>query len=310
MTHSLLLKTDQTNCYNESGHAVPCVGSGQDAETNRTQSAQAARFNVGEGVVIDQASGLSWSQNASPATFPMSWSEAFEYVAQLNRSRHNGIDNWRLPSRRELFSLISHQHINPALPEAHPFTDVFSGYYWTASACRRLADQAWYIHLGGGRIYRGMKYGSYMLWPVAGPQPNKGQMSNRFVIENDTVQDRLMNRVWLRPLDAVERPVKWEKALEAIDVLNVQNTCGYADWRLPNIRELESLVDLNCHSPALPIDHPFGHVAEGYWSSTTSVYEKRYAWVLYPRDGAVGVGFKRLPEFCVWAVRSDISQST
>lgn len=34
-----------------------------------------------------------------------------------------------------------------------------------------------------------------------------------------------------------------------------------------------------------------------YWSSTTSMYESRYAWVLYMRDGAVGVGFKPLSEF-------------
>lgn len=306
MTHSLLLKTDQTNCYNESGHSVPCVGSGQDAETNRIQNVQAARFDVRDEVVTDGTTGLSWNQNASPGTFPMSWSEAFEYVDQLNRLSHNGINNWRLPSRRELFSLISHQHINPALPDGHPFTDVFSGYYWTSSVCRRLADQAWYIHLGGGRIYRGMKYGSYMLWPVAGPKPDKGQMSNRFAIENRTARDRFTNRVWLRPLRSMKRPIKWEKALETIDVLNAQNTGGYTNWRLPNIRELESLVDLNRHSPALPLDHPFETVAEGYWSATTSAYGKRYAWVLYPRDGAVGVGYKPLPEFCVWAVRCDM----
>jgi hypothetical protein len=71
-----------------------------------------------------------------------------------------------------------------------------------------------------------------------------------------------------------------------------------------NIRELESLVDLNCHSPALESDHPFEHTAEGYWSATTSIYETRYAWVLYPRDGAVGVGYKPLREFCASAVRN------
>jgi Protein of unknown function (DUF1566) len=299
------LKTDQKECYNESGHLVPCAGSGQDAESKRNMEDQTARFEVYDDVVTDLATGLVWDQNANPATFPMSWTEAFEYIDGLNRSGYNGIVNWRLPCRRELFSLISHQQINPALPDGHPFTDVFSGYYWTSSTCRRLTDQAWYIHLGGGRIYRGMKYGAYMLWPVTGPQLDEEQMSNRFLIENGTLQDRLTNRVWIRPLDAVERPVKWEKALEAIDVLNAQNACGYADWRLPNIRELASLVDLNCHSPALPVDHPFGHVAEGYWSSITSVYEKRYAWVLYPCDGAVGVGYKPLPEFCAWAVRCD-----
>jgi hypothetical protein len=302
---SLLLETDQTECYNASGHTVPCDGSGQDAESSRIRNEQTARFDVQGEVVIDRATGLTWNRNASPATFPLSWAETFEYVNGLNRSGYHGIDDWRLPRRRELFSLISHQQINPALPDGHPFSDVFSGYYWTSSACRRLSDQAWYIHLGGGRIYRGRKHGAYMLWPVAGPQQNEGPQSNRFIVENTTVLDRLTDRMWLASFDEMERPLKWEKALATIDALNTQKAGGCADWRLPNIRELESLVDLNRHSPALPADQPFAHIAEGYWSSTTSNYEKRYAWVLYPRDGAVGVGYKSLPEFCVWAVRCD-----
>jgi hypothetical protein len=311
LNHPLLLETDQTECYNESGHLVPCAGSGQDAGSNRSRNDQTARFDACNDVVVDRATGLVWSQNASPATYPMSWAEAFEYIDGLNRAEYQGIDNWRLPCRRELFSLISHQKINPAMPEDHPFTDVFSGYYWTSSTCLRLTDQAWYIHLGGGRIYRGMKHGSYMVWPVAGPQQHYDKpLSIRYMVESATLRDRLTGRMWLSSFGEMERPLKWKNALATIDGLNAQKTGGYADWRLPNIRELESLVDVNRHSPALPADHPFAQVAEGYWSSTTSIYEKQYAWVLYPRDGAVGVGFKRLPEFCVWAVRSDISQST
>jgi len=307
MTSLLQLATDQTRCYNESGNEIPCAGSGQDAENRCTRQQPTARFEARDDVVFDRATGLAWSQNASPTTFPMSWAEAFEYVDDLNRSSHRGINDWRLPSRRELFTLISHQRINPALPEGHPFINIFSGYYWTASSCRRLADQAWYIHLGGGRIYRGMKANSYMVWPVAGSLPDDQHPGNRFVINADrTARDRLTKRIWLKPPGAMLQPVKWEKALEAIETLNAQNVCGHADWRLPNIRELESLVDLNRHSPALPTDYPFEDIAEGYWSATTSVYEKQYAWVLYPRDGAVGVGYKRLPDFCLWAVRCDM----
>jgi len=306
MSNSLPLNTDQKNCYNESGNEIPCAGSSQDGETNQTKRVQSPRFEVCNGIVTDRVTGLNWSQNASLTTFPLSWTEAFEYVAQLNRSRHKGVDSWRLPFRRELFSLISHQHINPVLPDSHPFTDVFPGYYWTATSCQRLPSQAWYIHLGGGRVYRGMKDGAYMVWPVAGPWPDDRQIRDRFVIENHTAWDRFTKRIWLLSAEATKRPVKWEKAFELIYELNAQNAGGQSDWRLPNIRELESLVDMSRHSPALPADHPFDYIAEGYWSATTSVYEKRYAWVLYPRDGAVGVGYKPLPEFCIWAVREDI----
>ncbi|MGD8801488.1 MAG: DUF1566 domain-containing protein, partial [Desulfobacterales bacterium] len=117
-------------------------------------------------------------------------------------------------------------------------------------------------------------------------------------------RDCLTHRVWLKQIGAMERRVSWKKAFEVIDTLNMQKAGGYADWRLPNIRELESLVDLNCHSPALAAGYPFERIADGFWSATTSVYETRYAWVLYPRDGAVGVGYKPLREFCALAVRS------
>ena len=85
--------------------------------------------------------------------------------------------------------------------------------------------------------------------------------------------------------------------------MNRESAGGSGAWRLPNIRELESLVDTDAHSPALPPGHPFGDVADGYWSSTTSVFEPRYAWTIYTRDGAVGVGFKAKADFFTWAVR-------
>jgi hypothetical protein len=53
----------------------------------------------------------------------------------------------------------------------------------------------------------------------------------------------------------------------------------------------------------MPSNHPFARTAEGYWSSTTSVYEPSYAWVLYSLDGAVGVGYKAKPDFYALQVR-------
>jgi len=73
-------------------------------------------------------------------------------------------------------------------------------------------------------------------------------------------------------------------------------------WRLPNINELESLVDCSTHSPALPNGHLFRDIREGYWSSTTSMFEPDWAWALYLSKGAVGVGQKKGPYFSVWPV--------
>ena len=85
-----------------------------------------------------------------------------------------------------------------------------------------------------------------------------------------------------------------EEAFEAVTDLNRR--------RLPNINELESLVDCSTHSPALLHGHPFGNVREGYWFSTTSMFEPDWAWALYLTKGAVGVGQKKDEHFSVWAV--------
>ncbi|MCA1792906.1 MAG: DUF1566 domain-containing protein [Desulfotignum sp.] len=66
---------------------------------------------------------------------------------------------------------------------------------------------------------------------------------------------------------------------------------------------LEGITDMDCHSPALPPDHGFVEVQDFYWSATTSMVDRDYAWVLYTVDGAVGVGYKPLSEFYLWPVR-------
>jgi hypothetical protein len=300
----LLLETDQTDCYNDVGKEVECRGSGQDGEMRPKPAGAGKRFDIRNDIIKDRCTDLTWSRNASPAELPMTWAEAFDYVSSLNDASYSGIRQWRLPFRRELYSLISYQYFNPALPGKDPFTDVFSGYYWTASPASRLMNQAWYIHLGGGRVYRGMKDGSYMVWPVAGSPVEEHLPTKRFNFTDNILRDHYTKRMWLKQDNHLAFPVKWNEAFDIISEMKQQYAGGYSDWRLPNIRELESLVDLNRHSPALKPAPLIGKVAEGYWSSTTSVYEKRYAWVLYTRDGAIGVGYKPKPDFCVYAIRN------
>jgi hypothetical protein len=234
----------------------------------------------------------------------LSWPEALQFVEELNNSPDPVADAWRLPSRRELFSLISHQLINPSLPYNHPFSDVFNGYYYTGTTCARLPDQAWYVHLGGGRVYRGMKHGSYMVWPVHGQMYTYQIEPDRFSRINDIYFESITERYWYVGGNLISKPRTWDDALSLIRRLNTAEQNGFRNWRLPNIRELESLVDDSLHSPAFAPDFSLdtSQIA-GFWSSTTSMYETSYAWVLYSIDGAIGVGFKAMAEFHTLAVR-------
>jgi hypothetical protein len=130
-----------------------------------------------------------------------------------------------------------------------------------------------------------------MPWPVP-----------RFEVFEDVVLDRLTDLLlcWRSSTDLTGRMLTWEEAFKAVTDLN--RVEGTNPWRLPNINELESLVDCSAHSPALSHGHPFKDVRDGYWSSTTSVFEPDWAWALYLTKGAVGVGQKGGVQFSVWAV--------
>ena len=92
---------------------------------------------------------------------------------------------------------------------------------------------------------------------------------------------------------------------------NTLNTreCGLTDgsvegdWRLPNLREMQSLVDYGQSSPALPSGHPFTGVHFiDYWTSTTNADDTLDFWIVSLFDGFVYNGEMGSPLY-VWPVR-------
>jgi hypothetical protein len=64
------------------------------------------------------------------------------------------------------------------------------------------------------------------------------------------------------------------------------------DWRLPNLNELTSLLDLEKFDPALPIGHPFMNFQFGfanYWSSTTFADGPESAWAVFFGNGLLSI---------------------
>jgi len=308
-----VLSTGQTFCAGPDGARIDCAETGQDAETAPGIPWGPDRF-VPEGeTVLDAASGLTWLRDANALGYPVAWDEALASVRSMNERAHAGFADWRLPDRRELFSLISFDAHSPALMQGHPFRNVFAGWYWTSTLSAMHPDQAWHVHLMGGRMFWGTRTGYELVWPVRGQSATLPAVtassehgapwpSPRFSADGETVRDGLTGLTWTRSADLAPGPVGWAEAFAVVAGLNRTRLSGRADWRLPTIRELESLTDAVRHSPALPDGHPFAGTREAYWSSTNSGYEADWAMCYYLHKGAVGVGFKGDRGFHVWAV--------
>jgi len=325
-----VLWTGQTTCYDGQGRERVCTGSGQDAEDRRGRAWPVPRFEAQGDTVLDRLTGLLWSRDANPGEFPFRWREALDFIVELNRRSVFGFTDWRLPNRRELRSLISHQTRRPALPDGHPFENVFCGWYWSSTSAAGAPNHAWYVDLDGGRMFYGGKDQSFLVWPVRGRStvlPVTGQRQcydetgqvvdchgsgqdgefcygvawpqPRFAPGRVAIHDRRTGLHW-HAVAGVKGAVTWEEALASVAALNRRS--AKSCWRLPTIAELESLTDCSSHKPALPVDHPFRGVQDVYWSSTTSLYEPDWAWALYLDKGAVGVGQKQQARFHVWAV--------
>ena len=136
---------------------------------------------------------------------------------------------------------------------------------------------------------------------VAWPDP-------RFTDNSDgTVTDNLTGLIWLKNANCFGQQT-WANALTSANNLD-SGSCGLSDgsiagnWRLPNVRELYSLIDFSHYNPALPSGHPFTGVQSSfYWSSTTFASFTDNAWIVNLNNGSVYNGNKTYTNY-VWPVR-------
>jgi len=109
----------------------------------------------------------------------------------------------------------------------------------------------------------------------------------------------------LGALHGVSATCTWVEATGVwIAAVNAEAFAGYTDWRIPNVRELHSLVHYGMSAPAIDPSFP-GLTAffPGYWSLTSSFDAPALAWNVNFSAGSVGVGGKDAFPINVRAVR-------
>ena len=136
---------------------MDCLDSGQDGEFRTGKAWPEPRFELqGDDLALDRLTGLVCPCIASVGDFPMSWTEALDAVKLMNEENAFGHADWRLPSRRELSSLISYSHHRPAMPAGHPFTDIREA-YWSSTSSAYSPDWAYCLYLHKGAVGVGFK---------------------------------------------------------------------------------------------------------------------------------------------------------
>jgi len=87
--------------------------------------------------------------------------------------------------------------------------------------------------------------------------------------------------------DGVVQSFKWDQALQHVENLNATTGfANYTDWRLPNIKELVSLVEEACDSPAINLNHFPNTTHSKYWSSSPLIGQyTTLAWYVRFYDG-------------------------
>jgi hypothetical protein len=133
----------------------------------------------------------------------------------------------------------------------------------------------------------------------------------RFIDNADgTVTDNLTGLIWLKNGSCFA--TQWSSALSSANTL-ASGACGLTDgstagqWRLPNRKELQSLLDRSTSSPALPTGHPFTSAQTGgHWTASTNSTITSDAWVVELFDGSMYTFGKAVGINYVWPVKAGL----
>ena len=272
---------------------------GQDAQFSRN----VPRYtDNGDGIITDNVTGLIWQKSFSV----MAYEEAVQKVKTFSLG---GQRDWRLPSIKEVYSLAlfsgvdaSSREMSGVPPVAKPFIDSVFDFQYGANGPRPIDTQLLSSTIYQGQTMGGQKTvfgfnaadGRIKGYPMFDPRRRSGKkFTVRFVRGRSdygrnnyhdngdgTISDLATGLMWAKSDSG--QGMNWQKALEWVSQKNASAYLGRKDWRLPNAKELQSIVDYT-RSPqktASPAISPMFEVSAitiesggknypFYWTSTT-----------------------------------------
>jgi hypothetical protein len=252
-----IVGTSQSSCWDSAGNIItPVFGEafyGQDAQF--VQPAPAYTRSSDGLTVKDEVTGLTWQKSHDAGTYY--WAATQTVVDNLNAQNYGGYSDWRVPTIKELYSLwnvskgwpyIDSEYfaVNYSSEEdlSHAIfwsSDKYSGVLGNISGDTPGAELAFGVNFGTGHI----KAYSISVGPkhlVRCVRGNLAYAVNLFQDNGDgTISDLATGLMWTQTDSG--SGMEWEHALAYAQTQNSVNYLGHNDWRLPNTKELQSIVD-------------------------------------------------------------------
>jgi hypothetical protein len=256
-------------------------------------------FINGNGTVTDTVTGLMWQQVDGGE---MTIENAINYCDSLSLG---GYTDWRLPTAHEAFSIQNMQYTNPSL-NTSVFSITGAEYWWSSNKQANDANKVWCTNAGGGignhpktetisaggtkKFHVRAVRGIFMPEPIANHFTDNG---------NGTITDNVTNLVWqkIHSTDSLS----WEQSLTYADTTTIG---GYTDWRLPNIKELQSINDENLINPSVNNTFFSNVGVNKFWSSTSLPNQTTKAWYLSTQFGITTYDAKTVKHY-IYCVRGD-----
>jgi hypothetical protein len=261
--------------------------------------------------MVDRVTGLTWQRSFSGQTSGYAGASAFATTANAGAGLC-GQTNWRVPTVNELLSLMD---MSKTSAPFNADSDAMAGEYWSSEEVTTATGNAWVVSAAqGGAVsdvnktttaanVRLVSGGAYS---VADKFSNASACNDsaRYTNFNDgTVEDTKTGLMWKQCAEGAtgsscssSNPTPFSSATNILAQLDAVNAApaslglGYADWRIPTVKELASLVD-RCTGTTLAIDNTVfpNNQSLSYVSASYDANDNTRFWYVDFSGGAVAV---------------------